>query len=129
MGYLTKMESEVFGRKSSLDLPLEVSCRPNRKRGTWSYMDLILLQDTILLQPKEETPSVGIKKCFPSTRAFIYKWTDLNRSNLESITGFFDPSKVTFIKDEVDKHSSKIDKTEWDSYFNWYLNGLPHTNL
>lgn len=65
MGYLAKMESEVSGRKSSLDLPPEVSCRPNRKRGTWSYMDLILLQDTILLQPKEETPSVGIKNAFP----------------------------------------------------------------
>lgn len=38
-------------------------------------------------------------------------------------TGFFDLSNITFIKDEMDKHGSKIDKTEWDSYFNRYFEG------
>lgn len=40
-----------------------------------------------------------------------------------AITEFFALSKVTFIKDEVEKHGSEIDKTEWDSYFNWYFEG------
>ena len=58
----------------------------------------------------------------PSSRAFLTKWTELTKSNLEHqwpLWGTFEIPKLTFLKAELDNHSSKISQIEWNAYFDW----------
>ena len=60
----------------------------------------------------------------PSSCTFLTKWTELTKRNLEHrwpLRGAFHLPKLTFLKTKLDSHGSKIGKTEWDAYFDWYL--------
>jgi len=37
-----------------------------------------------------------------------------------AIMGTSEIPKLTFFKTELDNHSSKISKIEWNTYFDWY---------
>ena len=68
----------------------------------------------------ENTPPTGLTVVF----AFLTKWTDLTKVNLEykwSLWGIFEVPKLNFLKTELDYNSSKISRTEWNAYFNWYF--------
>ena len=40
--------------------------------------------------------------------------------------GTFEIIKLTFLKNELDYYSSKISKTEWNTYSNWYFEASKH---
>lgn len=54
----------------------------------------------------------------------LTKWTNLTKNNLKlqwPLWGTFDLPKLIFLRTKLEDHSSKIKQTEWDAYFNWYL--------
>lgn len=69
------------------------------------------------------------KNSGPSSCVFLTKWANLIKSNLElqwPSQGIFQFSKLTFLKRELDNHGSKIVRTEWNAYFNWYFEASKH---
>lgn len=68
--------------------------------------------------------SFMFQTCSPSTCTHLTKWTDITKSNLEyqvPLWGTFELPKWIFLKTELDSHGSKIVKTEWYTYFDWYF--------
>lgn len=60
----------------------------------------------------------------PFLCAFITKWNDLTKGNLEYqrlLWGIFEIPKFNFLKNKLDYNSSKVFKTEQNAYFDWYF--------
>ena len=60
----------------------------------------------------------------PSSWALLTKWTNLTKGNLEYqwlLRGNSEIPKLNFLKTKLGHNSSKISRTEWNAYFNWYF--------
>ena len=60
----------------------------------------------------------------PSSCAFLTKWTDGTKGNLEyqwPLWETFEISNLNFLKTKLDYNRSKFSRTEWNAYFDWYF--------
>ena len=84
------------------------------------------------LPPIIKTPvDFVFKKHGAFSHAFLTKWIDLVKGNLEHqwpLWGTFEIPKLVFLKTKdnlklgfMDNHNSKISQTEWNAYFDWYF--------
>ena len=64
------------------------------------------------------------KSYSPGSCRYLAKWQNFTKNSLElqwSLQGTFQLDEITHLRNALESKGSQVEQTEWDAYFNWYV--------